>query len=778
MRAVDAVVRRREPIAGAVAPGLDDAVDRARVELRARPRGRSPRRRRPRECPQAAAQRRAGPALPLGAVDDARVGLDARARRRRRRRRRPSSRRSASSTAGRNSRCFGEPKRVAAPAASTTAATTSRPSTFEMTTARVGCSSPRRRACRSGRRRRARSVTLPTTAYSGGSEASSPVTTKNWLPAVPAGSAPAFAIATTPCTYDASAAPCRASSTRARPCPCPSVAALDHEARDDPMEERVVEEAALRERDERAGRVRRRLLVERHREVAAVRLEDEAVRLRRRRASGARPRACGRRASVAVASAQPPCDALVSVVVLPPPPPQAGEQASAEDEGWCEPLHGGDASGENRSWTRSDPVREERRRQHRLPGDRRRAVRPRARSRVLLASRARLGASGVAPHHRAAVVVRAADQVRQARHRAFRPVGRAARLRGADGRRAGGDGRGRQRARRAVRLLGGRADVRPLRGDVPGTHARARALRNVREAACARDDYPWAPTWEERVADAERARASTGARGSTSSAMAPNAPPDLVEWMGGRGPRRPQPARRARPDPHELEGRRSRRAARSCRRRRSCCTAPATATRTSRRAATSPSAFPARSSSSSPGDDHIPFVRPRPDPRRGRGVPHRRAARAGRRARARDGALHRPRRIDGAVRASSAIARWAELLERHHDVVRRELARFGGEEIDTAGDGFLALAKGRRARSAARSRSATPSRALGLSVRAGVHTGEVERPRGGTPRGIAVHVGARVAARGRRERGARLLDDERSRRRLGHRASRTAASSS
>jgi class 3 adenylate cyclase len=78
--------------------------------------------------------------------------------------------------------------------------------------------------------------------------------------------------------------------------------------------------------------------------------------------------------------------------------------------------------------------------------------------------------------------------------------------------------------------------------------------------------------------------------------------------------------------------------------------------------------------------------------------------------------------------------------------VRRELARFGWEEIDTAGDGFLALGEGPTStiRCALAVREAVAP--LGLRVRAGVHTGEVERPRGGSPRGIAVYVGARVAA--------------------------------
>jgi class 3 adenylate cyclase len=89
-------------------------------------------------------------------------------------------------------------------------------------------------------------------------------------------------------------------------------------------------------------------------------------------------------------------------------------------------------------------------------------------------------------------------------------------------------------------------------------------------------------------------------------------------------------------------------------------------------------------------------------------------------------------------------ASWSELLDKHHAAVRRELARFSGEEIDTAGDGFLAFFDGpaRAIRCALAIRDGL--RDLGLDVRAGVHTGEVERQRASKPRGIAVHVGARI----------------------------------
>jgi class 3 adenylate cyclase len=93
-------------------------------------------------------------------------------------------------------------------------------------------------------------------------------------------------------------------------------------------------------------------------------------------------------------------------------------------------------------------------------------------------------------------------------------------------------------------------------------------------------------------------------------------------------------------------------------------------------------------------------------------------------------------------------AAWGALLARHDASVRQQLARFSGEEIDTAGDGFLALFDGpaRAIRCGLAVRDSLAQ--LGLEVRAGVHTGEVERPVGEKPRGIAVHVGARVMSLG------------------------------
>lgn len=103
--------------------------------------------------------------------------------------------------------------------------------------------------------------------------------------------------------------------------------------------------------------------------------------------------------------------------------------------------------------------------------------------------------------------------------------------------------------------------------------------------------------------------------------------------------------------------------------------------------------------------------------------------------------------VDSTLKANELGDRaWAELLSRHHELVRKDIQRYAGEEIDTAGDGFFALFDGpaRAIRCAIGARDAV--RSLGLEIRAGVHTGEVERTPGGSPGGIAVHIGARVAA--------------------------------
>jgi class 3 adenylate cyclase len=89
--------------------------------------------------------------------------------------------------------------------------------------------------------------------------------------------------------------------------------------------------------------------------------------------------------------------------------------------------------------------------------------------------------------------------------------------------------------------------------------------------------------------------------------------------------------------------------------------------------------------------------------------------------------------------------RWRDLLDRHDEAVRKQLQRFGGRQVKTTGDGVLATfdGPGRAVQCAAAIRDAADE--LGLEIRAGVHTGEVE-VRGEDIGGLSVHIGARVAA--------------------------------
>jgi class 3 adenylate cyclase/pimeloyl-ACP methyl ester carboxylesterase len=102
--------------------------------------------------------------------------------------------------------------------------------------------------------------------------------------------------------------------------------------------------------------------------------------------------------------------------------------------------------------------------------------------------------------------------------------------------------------------------------------------------------------------------------------------------------------------------------------------------------------------------------------------------------------------VESTARAAAVGDRaWGDLLDRHNALVRRELERFRGLELDTAGDGFFAQFGG-PARAIGCARAIIDSVAgLGLAVRAGIHTGECERV-GEKLAGLAVTVGARVSA--------------------------------
>jgi class 3 adenylate cyclase len=91
---------------------------------------------------------------------------------------------------------------------------------------------------------------------------------------------------------------------------------------------------------------------------------------------------------------------------------------------------------------------------------------------------------------------------------------------------------------------------------------------------------------------------------------------------------------------------------------------------------------------------------------------------------------------------------WRALLEAHHAAVRAQLARYGGKEVRGTGDGFFATFDG-PARAIACAHGARAAVAdLGIDLRAGVHTGEVELV-AGKVEGLAVHIGARIAAEAR-----------------------------
>jgi class 3 adenylate cyclase len=89
--------------------------------------------------------------------------------------------------------------------------------------------------------------------------------------------------------------------------------------------------------------------------------------------------------------------------------------------------------------------------------------------------------------------------------------------------------------------------------------------------------------------------------------------------------------------------------------------------------------------------------------------------------------------------------RWRTLLEQHDTLIRQQIARFRGREVKTLGDGFLATFDGPARAVRCASAVASTVTSIGLQVRSGVHTGEVE-VRGEDIRGVAVSIAARVAA--------------------------------
>jgi class 3 adenylate cyclase len=102
--------------------------------------------------------------------------------------------------------------------------------------------------------------------------------------------------------------------------------------------------------------------------------------------------------------------------------------------------------------------------------------------------------------------------------------------------------------------------------------------------------------------------------------------------------------------------------------------------------------------------------------------------------------------VDSTSRAAElGDKQWRDLLEAHHATVRAQVARYSGREIRTTGDGVFATFAGPARAIACAHKTVNAVEELGLDIRAGIHTGEVEVI-GGRVEGIAVHIGARIAA--------------------------------
>jgi class 3 adenylate cyclase len=103
--------------------------------------------------------------------------------------------------------------------------------------------------------------------------------------------------------------------------------------------------------------------------------------------------------------------------------------------------------------------------------------------------------------------------------------------------------------------------------------------------------------------------------------------------------------------------------------------------------------------------------------------------------------------IVGSTQQAAALGddRWHALLDNHDNVVRHQLERFGGSEVNTVGDGFVAMFNSPSVAIDCADAIVDAVRPLGIEVRVGIHAGEVE-VRGDDIAGMAVHIGARVAA--------------------------------
>ena len=256
------------------------------------------------------------------------------------------------------------------------------------------------------------------------------------------------------------------------------------------------------------------------------------------------------------------------------------------------------------------------------------------------------------------------------------------------------------------------------------------------------DDYPWAPAWAERQAVAAEAERTWGVE-SELGTMAPNADEALIRWWRVRA--------RASASPGAARDLILMNAQIDVRHVLSAVSAPTLVLHRSGDRDSPPDEgryvadrIPGARFVLLEGDDHVPFIDP------DQVVDEVEEFLTGTRPVAEVDRLLATVMFTDIVGSTALAAtlgdrRWTQLLGRHDAQVRQELERHRGREISTAADGFLATFDGPARAIRCAQAIGRGVRALGLEVRAGLHTGELEVA-GHDVRGLAVHIGARIAA--------------------------------
>jgi class 3 adenylate cyclase len=256
------------------------------------------------------------------------------------------------------------------------------------------------------------------------------------------------------------------------------------------------------------------------------------------------------------------------------------------------------------------------------------------------------------------------------------------------------------------------------------------------------DDYPWAPTWSERQAVAAEVERTWGAE-SELGTMAPNADEAMIRWWRARA--------RASASPGAARDLILMNAQIDVRHVLSTVSAPTLVLHRAGDRDARPDEgryiadrIPRARFVLLDGEDHVPFIDA------DQVVDEIEEFLTGARPVAEVDRLLATVMFTDIVGSTALAAtlgdrRWTQLLERHNAQVRQELQRHRGREVSTVGDGFLATFDGPARAVRCAQAIGRGVRALGLEVRAGLHTGELEVA-GDDVRGLAVHFGARIAA--------------------------------